>query len=288
MKAVIPAAGLGTRFLPITKSSPKEMLPIIDKPAIHYVVEEAANSGIRDIVIVTGRGKQVIEEYFDVAYELERVLEERGEREKLKEVRAVSEMASIFYIRQKMPLGLGHAISVAESHIGNDFFAVLLGDDIIISDEPCIRQLIRIHEKYGTSVVAIQEVKREEVKKYGVVEVEEIEENVYRVERLMEKPSPDETLSRKAIMGRYILSPSIFECIERTEPDKRGEIQLTDALNMLIKKEDIYAYAFKGKRYDLGNKFDWLRINVEMAMKRDDFREKMEGLMQKILHNSGG
>ncbi len=284
MKAVIPAAGLGTRFLPITKSSPKEMLPIIDRPAIHYVVEEASRAGIRDIVIVTGRGKEMLEEYFDIAYELEKVLEERGERDKLEEVRKISEMASIFYIRQKMPLGLGHAIYVTKSYIGDEFFAVLLGDDIIIADEPCTKQLMKIYEKYGVSVIAIQEVDESDIRKYGIVEGEKIEEGVYRIEKMIEKPSPDEIVSRKAIMGRYILSPSIFECIEKTEPGKNGEIQLTDALNILLKKEDIYAYRFRGKRYDLGDKFDWLRINVEMAMKREEFSQRMLELMDRILH----
>ena len=284
MKAVIPAAGLGTRFLPITKSSPKEMLPIIDRPAIHYVVEEASKAGIRDIVIVTGRGKEMLEEYFDIAYELEKVLEERGERDKLEEVRKISEMASIFYIRQKMPLGLGHAIYVTKSYIGDEFFAVLLGDDIIIADEPCTKQLMKIYEKYGVSVIAIQEVDESDIRKYGIVEGEKIEEGVYRIEKMIEKPSPDEIVSRKAIMGRYILSPSIFECIEKTEPGKNGEIQLTDALNILLKKEDIYAYRFRGKRYDLGDKFDWLRINVEMAMKREEFSQRMLELMDRILH----
>jgi len=284
MKAVIPAAGLGTRFLPITKSSPKEMLPIIDRPTIHYVVEEASKAGIRDIVIVTGRGKEMLEEYFDIAYELEKVLEERGERDKLEEVRKISEMASIFYIRQKMPLGLGHAIYVTKSYIGDEFFAVLLGDDIIIADEPCTKQLMKIYEKYGVSVIAIQEVDESDIRKYGIVEGEKIEEGVYRIEKMIEKPSPDEIVSRKAIMGRYILSPSIFECIEKTEPGKNGEIQLTDALNILLKKEDIYAYRFRGKRYDLGDKFDWLRINVEMAMKREEFSQRMLELMDRILH----
>ncbi len=285
MKAVIPAAGLGTRFLPITKSSPKEMLPIIDRPAIQYVVEEAINSGIEDIVIVTGRGKEAIERYFDMAYELERVLEERGEMEKLQEVRRISEMASIFFVRQKMPLGLGHAIYVAKNHMGEESFAVLLGDDIIVADKPCIKQLREIHKKYGCSVVAVQEVEKEDVRKYGIVEGEEVEKGVYRIERMIEKPSPEETASRNAIMGRYILTPAIFKCIERTEPGKKGEIQLTDALNLLLEKEDIYAYEFRGRRYDLGNKFDWLRINVEMAMQHDDFREKMRKFLQKILQD---
>ncbi len=283
MKAVIPAAGLGTRFLPLTKNSPKEMLPIIDKPAIQYVVEEAINSGIDDIVIVTGRGKEVIENHFDVAYELEKILEERGEREKLNEVRRISEMAEIFYIRQKMPLGLGHAIYMARKHVGNEFFAVLLGDDIIVANQPCTKQLIDVYEKYNASVIAIQEVEMENVSKYGIVDAEEVENGIYRINSLIEKPPRHEAPSNLAVMGRYILSPKIFECIEKTSPDKRGEIQLTDALNVMLEKEHVYAYVFEGKRYDLGDKFDWLRINIEMALKREEFRGKLLELLSKLI-----
>ncbi len=282
MKAVIPAAGLGTRFLPLTKNSPKEMLPIIDRPAIQYVVEEAVESGIEDIVIVTGRGKEVIENHFDIAYELEKVLEERGEEEKLQEIRRISRMAEIFYIRQKMPRGLGHAIYVTKNYIGGETFAVLLGDDIIVANEPCTHQLKKVYEKYGASVIAVQKVDEEVMGKYGIVEGEEMEKGIYRIKRMLEKPHARETSSRIAIMGRYILTPSIFECIEKTNPGKNGEIQLTDALNLLLEKEDIYAYEFRGRRYDLGDKFDWLRINVEMAMEREDLKDKMRELIEKL------
>ena len=284
MKAVIPAAGLGTRFLPLTKNSPKEMLPIIDKPAIQYVVEEAINSGIDDIVIITGRGKEVIENHFDVAYELEKILEERGEKEKLNEVRKISEMAEIFYIRQKMPLGLGHAIYMARKHIDDEFFAVLLGDDIIVANQPCTKQLIDVYEKYNASVIAIQEVEMEYVSKYGIVDAEEVENGVYKIKALVEKPSPYEAPSNLAVMGRYILSPKIFGYIEKTKPGKKGEIQLTDALNMMLENEELYTYVFEGKRYDLGDKFDWLRINIEMALKREEFRERVLELLKKLIN----
>ncbi len=282
MKAVIPAAGLGTRFLPMTKNSPKEMLPIIDKPAIQYVVEEAVNSGINDIVIVTGRGKEVIENHFDIAYELEKILEERNDKEKLEEVRKISEIAEIFYVRQKMPLGLGHAIYVAKKHIDNETFAVLLGDDIIVAEEPCTKQIMKIYEKYNASIIAVQEVERKDVTKYGIIECEELDDGVYKIKNLVEKPSMHEAPSNLAVMGRYILTPSIFECIEKTKPGKNNEIQLTDALNLLLKKEDIYAYKFKGKRYDLGDKFDWLRINIELALQREEFKQKLMELIRKI------
>ncbi|HHF55850.1 MAG TPA: UTP--glucose-1-phosphate uridylyltransferase GalU [Thermoplasmatales archaeon] len=284
MKAVIPAAGLGTRFLPLTKNSPKEMLPIIDKPAIQYVVEEAINSGIDDIVIITGRGKEVIENHFDVAYELEKILEERGEKEKLNEVRKISEMAEIFYIRQKMPLGLGHAIYMARKHISEEFFAVLLGDDIIVANQPCTKQLIDVYEKYNASVIAIQEVEMEYASKYGIVDAEEVENGIFKIKALVEKPAPREAPSNLAVMGRYILSPKIFGYIEKTKPGKKGEIQLTDALNMMLENEELYAYVFEGKRYDLGDKFDWLRINIEMALKREEFRDRIIELIKKLIN----
>ncbi|RLF46109.1 MAG: UTP--glucose-1-phosphate uridylyltransferase [Thermoplasmata archaeon] len=282
MKAIIPAAGLGTRFLPMTKNSPKEMLPIIDKPAIQYVVEEAVNSGIDDIVIVTGRGKEVIENHFDIAYELEKILEERNDKEKLEEVRKISEIAEIFYVRQKMPLGLGHAIYVAKKHIDNETFAVLLGDDIIVAEEPCTKQIMKAYERYDASIIAVQEVDKKDVTKYGIIECEEVDDGVYKIKNLVEKPNIQEAPSNLAVMGRYILTPSIFGCIEKTKPGKNNEIQLTDALNLLLEKEDIYAYKFKGKRYDLGDKFDWLRINIEMALQREEFKQKLMELIRKI------
>ena len=285
MKALIPAAGLGTRFLPMTKNSPKEMLPIVDKPAIQYVVEEAVNSGIDDIVIVTGRGKEVIENHFDVAYELEKVLEERGEKEKLKEVKRISELAEIYYVRQKMPLGLGHAIYVARKHIGDEYFAVMLGDDIIISEEPCIKQLMRIHEKYDASVIAIQKVEKSRVSKYGIIEYEKIDDRVYKIKDIVEKPSIEEAPSNMAVMGRYILHPSIFSFIEKTKPGKNNEIQLTDALKAMLNEHEIYAYEFEGKRFDLGDKLDWLKINIEIALKRKEFDQLRKFIKEEILLN---
>ena len=283
MKAVIPAAGLGTRLLPMTKNMPKEMLPVVDKPAIQYVVEEAISSGINDIVIITGRGKEVIENHFDIAYELEKILEERNDLEKLKEIKRIAELADIYYIRQKKALGLGHAIYVARKYVGNETFAVLLGDDIIFAKEPCIKQLLNIYKKFNTSIIAIQKVDKSLVSRYGIIDGEEIEKGIYKIKNLVEKPDIEEAPTNIAIMGRYIFTPTLFECIEKTPPGKNNEIQLTDALNILLKKEDIYAYEFEGKRYDIGDKFDWLRINIEIALQREEFREKMLKLMNELI-----
>ncbi len=283
MKAVIPAAGLGTRLLPMTKNSPKEMLPIVDKPAIQYVVEEAVNSGIDDIVIVTGRGKEVIENHFDVAYELEKVLEERNEEEKLNEIRRISQLADIFYVRQRLPLGLGHAVYMARKHVGNEYFALMLGDDIILARKPCIKQLMEIHEKYGASIIAVQKVERKDVSKYGIVDYEEVEKGVYRIVDIVEKPSLEEAPSDMAVMGRYILHPSIFSFIEKTKPGKNNEIQLTDALKLMLKEHEIYAYEFEGKRFDVGGKLDWLKINIEIALKRKEFEELRKFIKDEIL-----
>ncbi len=283
MKAVIPAAGLGTRLLPMTKNSPKEMLPIVDKPAIQYVVEEAVNSGIDDIVIVTGRGKEVIENHFDVAYELEKILEERNEEEKLNEIRRISQLADIFYVRQRLPLGLGHAVYMARKHVGNEYFALLLGDDIILARKPCIKQLMEIHEKYGASIIAVQKVERKDVSKYGIVDYEEVEKGVYRIVDIVEKPSLEEAPSDMAVMGRYILHPSIFSFIEKTKPGKNNEIQLTDALKLMLKEHEIYAYEFEGKRFDVGGKLDWLKINIEIALKRKEFEELRKFIKDEIL-----
>ena len=280
MKAIIPAAGLGTRFLPMTKNSPKEMLPIVDKPAIQYVVEEAVSSGINDIVIVTGRGKEVIENHFDIAYELEKILDERGETKKLDEIRKISKLADIYYIRQKMPLGLGHAIYVARKHIGRATFAVMLGDDIIISKKPCIKQLIEAHEKVDASVIAVQEVEKKRVSKYGVIEYEKVENNLYKIIDIVEKPNIEEAPSNMAVMGRYILTPKIFSYIKKLKPGKNNELQLTDALKEMLKNHEIYAYKFEGERFDLGDKLDWIKINVELALKRKEFKE-----LKKFLKN---
>ena len=283
MKAVIPAAGLGTRLLPMTKNSPKEMLPIVDKPAIQYVVEEAVNSGIDDIVIVTGRGKEVIENHFDVAYELEKVLEERNEIEKLNEIKRISQLADIFYVRQRLPLGLGHAVYVVRKHVGNEYFALMLGDDIILASKPCIKQLMEVHEKYEASVIAVQKVEGKDVSKYGIVDYEEVKKGVYRIVDIVEKPSRSEAPSNMAVMGRYILHPSIFSFIEKTKPGKNNEIQLTDALKLMLKEHEIYAYEFEGKRFDVGGKLDWLKINIEIALKRKEFEELRKFIKDEIL-----
>ena len=283
MKAVIPAAGLGTRLLPMTKNSPKEMLPIVDKPAIQYVVEEAVNAGIDDILIVTGRGKEVIENHFDVAYELEKILEERKEYEKLGEIRRISQLADIYYVRQHLPLGLGHAVYMARKHIGNEYFALMLGDDIILANKPCIKQLMEVHEKYKSSVIGVQKVEKEKVSKYGIIEYEKVEDGVYRIMDIIEKPSMEEAPSNMAVMGRYILHPSIFSFIEKTKPGKNNEIQLTDALKAMLKEHEIYAYEFEGKRFDVGGKLDWLKINIELALKRDEFSELRKFIKDEIL-----
>ncbi len=282
MKAIIPAAGLGTRFLPMTKNSPKEMLPVVDKPAIQYVVEEAVNSGINDIVIVTGRGKEVIENHFDIAYELESILKKRNKQELLREVRKIAELADIYYIRQKEPLGLGHAIYVARKHIHDEPFSVLLGDDIIISKQPCISQLIEIYKKVNASVIGIKKVGKEDVSKYGIIKYREVGKNLYKIEELVEKPSPEKAPSQMAVMGRYVLTPEIFDYLKETKPGKNEEIQLTDALNAMLNEHEIYAYEFEGKRYDLGNKLDWIKINIEVALKRDEF-SSLKDFMREIL-----
>lgn len=274
-KAVIPAAGLGTRFLPVTKSMPKEMLPIIDKPIIQFVVEEAIISGIEDIIIITGRGKRAIEDYFDTSPELERHLLSTNKRELLQEVRDISSLVDIHYIRQKEPKGLGDAVLKAEKHVGDEPFAVLLGDDIIKGDAPCIKQLMDVNQKYDSSVIAVEEVK--DVTKYGVINGTEIDESVYRIGDVIEKPSLEEAPSHIGTVGRYILMPEIFSCIKATPPGKGNEIQLTDAIRMLIQteKKDVYAYKFKGVRYDAGDKQGYVKAIVDFALKREDLKEEI-------------
>lgn len=280
MKAVIPAAGLGTRFLPATKSTPKEMLPVVDKPAIQYVVEEAVRAGIDDILIITGRGKQSIEDYFDISYELESILKERNDFEKLEEMREISDMADIHYIRQKKPLGLGHAILCAKKHVDGDDFAVLLGDDIIFSEKPCIGQIIEKFNEVNSPVIGVGEVPAEWVSRYGIVKCRAVDEKLCEVVDIVEKPSMREAPSNLAVMGRYVFTPDIFDCIEKTEAGKGGEVQLTDAIKILMGKRKIYAYRFEGRRFDLGNKMDWLKTNVEAALKREEFRDEMVRFMR--------
>jgi len=271
-KAIFPAAGLGTRFLPATKSSPKEMLPLVDKPMIQYVVEEAISSGIEDITIVTGRGKRAIEDFFDISFELEYELRKRGKSEILEQMQQISHMAKISYIRQKEPLGLGHAILVPRNLVGNQPFAVLLGDDIIDADVPCLKQLIEVYDRYKCSVIAVQRV-TDDISQYGVINPRHLENNVYQVLDLVEKPSPSDAPSDLAIIGRYILTPEIFDVLERIGMDKSGEIQLTNGLRELSKRQAIYACEFKGKRYDAGSKLGFLQATVEFALKTPDLAE---------------
>lgn len=281
MKAVIPAAGLGTRFLPATKNMPKEMLPVVDKPAIQYVIEEAVHAGIDDILIITGRGKEAIENHFDVAYELEDMLKKRNKTETLQEIKNIAEVADIHYIRQGKPLGLGHAISRAKKHVDGENFAVLLGDDIILSRIPCIGQLMTWFKKLDEAIIAVEEVPLDYVERYGIIEYKKIEERIYDVLSLVEKPSVKDTPSTLATMGRYVLPPEIFDCIQQTKMGKGGEIQLTDALQLLRKQRRIYAYKFEGRRFDLGNKLDWLKTNIEIAMERKKFHDELIAFMEK-------
>jgi len=282
-KAIIPAAGLGTRFLPATKAQPKEMLPIVDKPTLQYIIEEAINSGIEEILIITGRNKKSIEDHFDKSVELELELEAKGKEELLKEVRKISEMANIHYIRQKEPKGLGHAIHCAKSFIGNEPFAVLLGDDIVYAEKPCLKQMIEVYDEYKTTILGVQDVPAKDVDKYGIISGMKIEDRVYKVKGLVEKPKVDEAPSNIAILGRYIINPAIFDILEHTAPGKGGEIQLTDALKELATVEAMYAYNFKGKRYDVGDKSGFLKATVEYALRRDnlkdDFMEYLKGIV---------
>lgn len=281
-KAIFPAAGLGTRFLPATKAQPKEMLPVVDKPIIQYAVEEAVDSGIDEIIIVTGRNKRAIEDHFDISFELEYFLQKKGELDLLKQVREISELATVYYIRQKEPLGLGHAVLVTKELVKNEPFAVILSDDLIVSDVPCIKQMIEIYERYKCSVIAVERVPREEVRNYGVIAGKEIDNGIYQVTDLVEKPSIEEAPSDLAIVGRYILTPEIFPMLEKVKPGRGGEIQLTDGLKLLLEKEAIYAYEFKGKRYDTGSKLGFLIASVELALKREglgeQFREYLKSL----------
>jgi UTP--glucose-1-phosphate uridylyltransferase len=287
-KAVFPAAGLGTRFLPATKAQPKEMLPLVDKPIIQYVIEEAEASGVDNIVMVTGRGKTAIEDHFDVSYELESILEQRGKTDLLKQVRSISDLIKMTYVRQKEALGLGHAILVTREVVGNEPFAVMLGDDIIDSEVPCLRQMIDIYETYGHSVVAIQEVPVQSISSYGVIAGQAIQhdgtnDRLWEISDLVEKPSAEKAPSNLAIIGRYILTPQIFAAIDATTPGSGGEIQLTDALkNLLSSGHKIYGWRFHGRRYDAGDKLGFLKATVEFALKRDDlgapFREYLKSL----------
>ena len=271
-KAVFPAAGLGTRFLPATKAQPKEMLPLVDKPIIQYVIEEAVASGLTSIIIVTGRGKNAIEDHFDVSYELERLLQERGKTELLDQVRTISNMINVSYVRQGETLGLGHAVLMAKDLIGNEPFAVMLGDDIIDSPVPCMKQMIDVFESHGGPVIAVQQVPKDEISAYGVIDgiPEGSSGRVYRIRDMVEKPRADEAPSDLAIIGRYILTPDIFEALETTPRDQGGEIQLTNGLRTLKEKRALFGYRFEGVRHDAGNKLGFLKATVEFALKRQD------------------
>lgn len=283
-KAIIPAAGLGTRFLPATKAQPKEMLPIVDKPTIQYIVEEAIESGIEDIIIISGRGKRAIEDHFDKSYELEETLLKKQKMDMLDEVQRISNMVNIHYIRQKEPKGLGHAIACASSFVGDEPFAVLLGDDIVQSETPCLKQLIDVYDRYHSSVVGVQPVPEEDVSKYGIVSPKstEVEEGVIHVSDLVEKPKMKEAPSNYAIMGRYVLRPEIFDILNELPPGAGNEIQLTDAIKKMNEDQVVLAYEFAGKRYDVGDKLGFVKATVDFALERDDLKSDMLEYMEEI------
>lgn len=282
-KAVIPAAGLGTRFLPATKAQPKEMLPVVDKPAIQYVVEEAVRAGILDILIVTGRGKRTLEDHFDRSFELEHYLELAGKHDELKQVREITEMAQVHYIRQRDPKGLGSAVAAARPHVDDEPFAVLLGDDIVDETKPLLERMIGIYDRYGRSVLAVQEVPREEISLYGAISPEFVEDDLARVLDIVEKPSPEEAPSNLASIGRYILTPEIFDAIVETPPDPRGEVQLADAIGLLAREQAVYALVYDGQRYDIGRKLDYLRATVEIAANRDDLGPEFRAFLTELV-----
>ncbi|MDF2821511.1 MAG: UTP--glucose-phosphate uridylyltransferase [Clostridiales bacterium] len=287
-KAIIPAAGLGTRFLPATKSQPKEMLPIVDKPTIQYIVEEAIASGIEDIIIVTGRNKRSIEDHFDKSIELELELERKGEIELLEIARSVSEIANVQYIRQKEPKGLGHAILMCKSMVGNEPFAVLLGDDLVVSKTPCLKQLIDIFEEQQATILGVQEVEKSQVSKYGIIECKDVSKVMSEVIDLVEKPCTQHAPSNIAILGRYIITPRIFEFLENQEAGAKNEIQLTDSLKRLSEVERIFSYKFTGKRYDVGNKQGFLEANIEFALRRKDLRDDLLEYLNRLMKDLDG
>jgi UTP--glucose-1-phosphate uridylyltransferase len=282
-KAVIIAAGWGTRFLPMTRSQPKEMLPLVDKPLIQYSVEEAINSGIEQLFMVTARGKQAIEDYFDRSFELEYFLEQKGDTERLRQMQKLSNLVDISYIRQKEQLGLGHAILMAKNLVGREPFAVILPDDIIDSAVPSLKRMIEVSEEYGAGVVAVERVSDEDTKKYGIIEPKPVSKGVYQVLSLMEKPEPAQAPSRLGIVGRYILMPEIFDNLPVTPPGKGNEIQVTDALQLLLKQQPFYAYELEGVRYDTGTPLGWLGANVALALKRGDIGPELRENLRKLL-----
>jgi UTP--glucose-1-phosphate uridylyltransferase len=284
-KAVIPAAGLGTRFLPAAKAQPKEMVALVDKPAIQYVVEEAAQNGITDIVIVTGRGKGSLEDHFDRSFELEHRLADAGKHRELAELRAIADLATMHYVRQGEPLGLGHAVSVARDHVGDEAFVVMLPDDIMHEKSGILAGMLAAHERHGGSVLALKNVRPDEISLYGSVAAEEVDESLVRVHDLVEKPRPEDAPSNLAVMGRYVLTPTIFDAIARTTPGRGGEIQLTDAIKILLASEPVYGYTFSEGRFDVGNKLDYLKATFALALERDDLGPPLRAFLEEGLRS---
>jgi UTP--glucose-1-phosphate uridylyltransferase len=281
-KAVIPAAGFGTRFLPATKAQPKEMLAVVDKPLIQYAVEEAVESGIENIAIITSRGKSTMEDHFDRNAELEQFLKQKGKLDFLKEVRRISDLAEFCYIRQKEALGLGHAILMAEDYVGDEPFAVLLPDDIFVCPTPCIKQLIDAFEKLDSAVIVLGRVDEEGTRRYGIIKPKQISERAFQVEDMIEKPGPERAFSDLGILGRYVFNPDIFQAIKETQPDKRGEIQITDSIRLLLGKKPVYGYLFEGKRYDAGDKLGFIEATIDLALKRPEFAQKLKDYLKSL------
>jgi UTP--glucose-1-phosphate uridylyltransferase len=286
-KAVIPAAGLGTRFLPASKSIPKEMLPIVDRPTIEYVVEEAVRAGIRDILVVNGRGKESIEDHFDREPELEAALEQKGKDDLLKQVQALADLADLHFVRQHEPLGLGHAVSVARRHVGDESFAVLLGDDIMVDDAALLRSMIEIHDREQASVIALLEVAPDEISAYGSAEVDPVDGDVFRLRSVVEKPRPEDAPSNLAVIGRYVFRPEIFDALDRIEPGAGSELQLTDAIGVLLREETVLGRRFVHGRYDAGMKVDFLRANLELALDRPDLAADVEAMITEVVRRRG-
>jgi UTP--glucose-1-phosphate uridylyltransferase len=286
-KAVIPAAGLGTRFLPATKAQPKEMLPLVDKPAIQWVVEEAVRAGIRDILVITGRGKRSIEDHFDRTFELEYYLESGGKSDQLKEIHEIADMADIHYVRQGEPKGLGHAVSVARQHVGDEPFVVMLGDDVMHERSRVLEDMLDTYAKYERSVIALKAVQPEEISAYGCAKAEVVDGSVVRIEEIVEKPAPEEAPSNLAVMGRYVFTPDIFDCLENLTPGKNGELQLTDAIGLLLERQEVYGWCFETGRFDIGNKLDYLKATVELALEREDLGPDFGAFLRDVVqrHN---
>jgi len=278
-KAVIPAAGLGTRFLPASKAQPKEMVPVVDKPAIQYVVEEAVRAGLTDVLVITGRGKRSLEDHFDRSFELEWELERKGKHAELKQVRDIAELAVMHYVRQAEAKGLGHAVGMARHHVGSESFAVMLGDDIMDEHSHVLEEMLVVHERYGRSVVALKEVDRAEVSLYGCVAAEPVEDNLVRIQGIVEKPAPGDAPSNLAVMGRYVFTAEIFDALDKVEPGSGGEIQLTDAIAGLLGGQTVYGYVFDKGRYDIGNKLGYLMATVELALDREDLGEEFRAYL---------